>query len=422
LSNLRRNIPEGVRDILFQECSSKNQVINTLRYIYISRGFFEVTTPTLEFYDVFHGETISFEQEKMYKLFDNLGRILVLRPDMTMPIGRIVATKLKEALYPLRICYSGNIFRMNETCNGKISEITQSGIEIIGSESSRVDAEVIITAIEALLAIGIKNFEIELGQAEFFKGIIEEIDMKEEEIENLRAFVENKNFSALKEFIEDKEHVLGEDNVEVLKKLPELFGGVEILDKARELTKSLRALSALDNIAEIYKKIDLVGLGSYISIDLGMVQNIHYYTGIIFRGYSREGLNTVISGGRYDDLIAQFGESKPAIGFAMNVDSVMSILEKQGENNEGTKKKFLLHYEEPFINDAHKLAVQLRNKGFTIELSLFEDKEKAIGYAEKNNIYKFIYILDKEKVSIMDMKNKALCNMSINKFIYGLEE
>jgi ATP phosphoribosyltransferase regulatory subunit len=209
LNSWKRHIPEGSRDILFEDCSNKIEIISALRKLYMSTGFLEVISPTLEFYDVFQGDTISIEQGKMYKLFDNAGRILVLRPDMTMPIARIVATKLRDSLYPLRICYSGNIFRMNENWDGKISEMTQSGIEIIGSEGAKADAEVIITAIQALLALGLKKFELELGQAEFFKGLIEDIELDEVEMERLRGLVENKNFGALREFIEEKEAILG---------------------------------------------------------------------------------------------------------------------------------------------------------------------------------------------------------------------
>ncbi len=205
MNNWKRHIPEGSRDILFEDCSNKIKIIDKLRKLNIDAGYLEVLSPTLEFYDVFQGDDVSIEQEKMYKLFDNAGRILVLRPDMTMPIARITATKLRDSLYPLRICYSGNIFRINENWNGKVSEMTQSGIEIIGSESPKADAEVIITAIKALIAIGVKKFELEIGQAEFFKGLIEDIELTEGEMEKLRGLVENKNFGALREFIQEKE-------------------------------------------------------------------------------------------------------------------------------------------------------------------------------------------------------------------------
>ncbi|MBU3141935.1 ATP phosphoribosyltransferase regulatory subunit [Clostridium sp. CF012] len=422
MNNWKRHIPEGSRDILFEDCNNKIKIINVLRKLYINSGFTEVISPTLEFYDVFQGDNIFIEQEKMYKFFDNVGRILVLRPDMTMPIARIVATKLKDSLYPLRICYSGNIFRMNENWEGKVSETTQSGIEIIGSESPKADEEVIITAIQALLAIGVKKFELEIGQAEFFKGLIEDIDLTEDEMEKLRRFVENKNFGALREFIEEKEGKFGAKDILALKKLPELFGGIEILAKARKLTGNKRAQAALDTIEKIHERIENVGLGKYISIDLGMVQHIDYYTGITFRGYSSEVGNTIISGGRYDNLISKFGETMPAVGFAIDVDNILSVLEKQGNNNEKGRLKFLIHYKNSQVGDAFKFAAQIREKSFVCELCLYDEKEKTLIYGEQKKLDKMIYIFEDEKVEITDIKSKKSWKVDMQEFIKSLEE
>ena len=421
MNNWKRHIPEGSRDILFEDCTNKIKIIDTLRNLYISTGYLEVISPTLEFYDVFQGDDVSIEQEKMYKLFDNAGRILVLRPDMTMPIARIAATKLRDSVYPLRICYSGNIFRINEDWNGKVSEMTQSGIEIIGSESPKADAEVIITAISALLAIGVKKFELEIGQAEFFKGLIEDIDLDYEEMERLRGLVENKNFGALREFIDDKEAKFGIENVEALKKLPELFGGIEILCAARMLTQNRTALAALDTIEKIYERIVSVGFGEYISIDLGMVQHIDYYTGITFRGYSSEVGTTIISGGRYDNLISKFGASMPAVGFAIDVDNIQSVLSKQGNDNKNVNEKFMIYFENRLAACAYKFAEQIRTKGLSTELSLFEEKEKALNYAQNKGIEKIICILEENIIEIIDTKSKNKFKTSVEKFINGLD-
>lgn len=422
MNNWKRHIPEGSRDILFKDCSNKIDIINLLRKLYVSSGFLEVISPTLEFYDVFQGDDISIEQEKMYKLFDNEGRILVLRPDMTMPIARIVATKLKDSLYPMRLCYSGNIFRKNENWEGKVSETTQCGIEVIGCESQKADAEVIITAIQSLIAIGVRKFQLEIGQAEFFKGLIEDINLEEEEIEKLRRLVENKNFGALRVFIEEKEEILGRKNLEALKQLPELFGGIEILGKARMLTQNKRAQDAIDTIEKIYEKIESVGLGAHISIDLGMVQHVDYYNGITFKGYSNEIGTTIISGGRYDNLIAKFGTAIPAVGFAIDVDNILSVLDKQSSNNKKIREKFIIHYENALIGDSCKLAARIRDKDFITELSLFNEKEKTFNYGEQKDIDKMICILQDEKLQIIDIKSKKSLNLNVEEFFKRLEE
>jgi len=384
----KKYIPEGMKDILFEECISKVKIENQFRDLYLSGGFEEVISPTIEFYDAFTGDDQPMEQEKMYKLFDNQGRILVLRPDMTTPIARIAATKLKDRALPLKLCYTSNIFRINENWNGKTNEITQSGIEIIGSDSIKADAEVIITGINALVSAGLKNFKIELGQAEFFKGLTEELEMKEEEIEKLRRLIENKNFAGLKVFIDENISLINQESENILRELPSLFGGIEVIEKARSLTVNKSALEALENLEKIYLMLEEVGLSSYLSIDLGMVHQINYYTGIIFRGYSNEVGNNIISGGRYDKLLGSFGVDMPATGLAINVDNILISLSKQSEEVFEEKNDFFIHYDKNFLKEAYDTAMVLRNNNMEAELSVFEtESESAECFNNKKKKY-----------------------------------
>lgn len=386
----KRYIPEGTRDMLFDECSKKIKVEDTLRKTYINSGFLEIISPTLEFYDVFSGENSTLPQEKMYKLFDNQGRILVLRPDMTTPIARLAATKLKDAPHPLKLCYTSNIYRMNESLNGKNSEITQSGIELIGIDSIRADVEVIITGISALLSCGLHNFKIELGHAEFFKAIVENVALEDEVKEKLRRYIENKNFTALSEFLEERKAKLDEKTLYILKELPKLFGDIKILDKASGLTDNPKALEALETIREIYRIIEEAGLSDYLSVDLGMVQDLNYYTGIVFRGYASGVGGSILSGGRYDNLICQFGEEQPATGLAIDVDSILVAL--QNDNEEESREKVLIYYKEGFFREAYKKALNLRKSGIITELSLIDSYEEALKYANKKGINSIIEI------------------------------
>lgn len=420
LETWKRYLPEGTKDIIFNDCKGKKDVINIFSEIYTSRGFKEIISPTLEFYDVFSGENKSIEQEKMYKLFDNTGRILALRPDMTTPIARIAATKLKNVEGPIRIFYNGNIFRVNEIWDGKNSEITQSGIEILGAENSKADLTAIITAIEALLAVGIESFQIELGQAEFYRGLMEDIHIDKDELNKMKTFIENKNYTSLKEFIDNRQEFISKESAEALKSLPELFGNIEVLDRARKLTKNPRALRALDNISEICEKLGSIGLGSYITIDLGMIQHIHYYTGIIFRGYSTEACGNILSGGRYDNLIGQFGKDMPAVGFAIDVDSVLQSLKLQNDNNRSNKKKIFIQYKEEYLDAAYRAANELINKGVIVEMSLFDDIKEAVLYCNANNIKRIINFTEAETVSVVGLENSQDVNMRITDFITSL--
>ncbi|KOA19959.1 ATP phosphoribosyltransferase regulatory subunit [Clostridium homopropionicum DSM 5847] len=416
----KRYIPDGMKDILFEECNEKLTIEESLRKSYKQSGFSEIISPTLEFYDVFDLESQSISQEKMYKLFDNAGRIMVLRPDMTTPIGRIASTKIKQSNYPLRLCYNSNIFRINENLNGKTSEITQSGIEIIGVKNIKADAEAIINAIEALLNLGLKNFKIELGEAKFFKALIEDTEINEEDLEKMRSIIENKNYVTLSNFLRDKQYGISEDNIEILEKLPQLFGDISIIDEARSLTNNQKALEALDNIHNIYKIIHEIGLSSYISIDLGMVQNIDYYTGIIFKGYVEEVGDYILSGGRYDNLIKQFGTNLPATGFAINVDNVMDALKKQNTLKIKETKKIVIYYKEEYLKNAYELMNLIRQNDFICELSLFSKENESIEYGKENKIHSMISIIDENNLKVFDLLTDECDIVKMDKFLSTL--
>lgn len=385
----KRYIPEGAKDTLFEECAQKIEIEDTLRKTYIDCGYQEVISPTLEFYDVFIGENATLPQEKMYKLFDNQGRILVLRPDMTTPIARIAATKFQDASYPLKLCYTSNIYRVNESLNGKNSEITQSGIEIIGIKSLKADVEAIIMGINALIKCGLKDFKIELGQAEFFKAVIEDVNIGEEDREKLIRYIENKNIAALSEFVEDKSDYIGENALLMLKELPRLFGDIGVLDRAEELTNNTKVLDAIESIRKVYKIIESAGFGEYLSVDLGMVQHLNYYTGIIFRGYTHGVGGNILSGGRYDNLIGQFGLEKPATGFALDVDSIILALDKKEESY---REKVLIYYNEESFVEAYKKAEEFRKNNVIAEMSLLDSEEEAVDYAKNKGISKVIKV------------------------------
>lgn len=387
MTNLRKYIPEGTRDILFNECTVKKNIENILRSIYIEMGYKEVNTPTFEFYDVYNLRNQPITQDKMYKLFDNLGRMLVLRPDMTTPIARIAATKIKERNSPVKLSYTGSIYRMNEVLNGKMSEITQSGIEILGSDSLRADVEVIITAIRGLLKSGLKKFKIEIGQVDFFKSIIEEVNIDEEEAEKLRNLIENKNLSEVEYFIEENKSLIG-NKKELIKSIPELFGGREVIERAQKLTSNEKAIKALETVLKVYAAVEKAGYGEYLSIDLGMVQHINYYTGLIYRGYARGVGDALLSGGRYDTLISQFGSDIKATGLAINVDNLMEALTSEGNFISSETSSCVIF--STAIENAYKKFFELSRKGIKSEISLFNNMSETIAYCKENNIPKVI--------------------------------
>ncbi|KEI97784.1 ATP phosphoribosyltransferase regulatory subunit [Clostridium botulinum] len=408
MENWNKYIPEGMKDILFEESNIKLNIEDQLRKIYKYSGFSEIISPTIEFYDVFNSNIQAIPQEKMYKLFDNLGRILVLRPDMTTPIGRITGTKMKECTYPLKLCYTANIFRVNEKLNGKRGEITQSGIEIIGTNGIKSDVDSIVTAINALLSLGLKNFKIELGEAGFFQALTENIEIKEENLKKLKEIIRNKNYVALKKFLDEISSKYSKEDFELIKNLPKLFGDIKIIEKAKALTKNKKALKSLDDIHNIYKSIENIGLEAYISIDLGMVQNIDYYTGVIFKGYVEEVGDSILSGGRYDNLIQHFGIELPATGFAINVDDIMIALKKQNTMSMDKDKKVLIFYKEEFLRKAYDFMQELKMKKIICELSLLDDDKEILLYSKKKGIDFIIGFMGEEKLFVKDLKSDKI--------------
>ncbi|ABK61372.1 MULTISPECIES: ATP phosphoribosyltransferase regulatory subunit [Clostridium] len=420
MDKLKKYTPDGMRDILFKECEEKLYVEKKLRNLYKLNGFSEIISPTLEFYDVFNFENQPIAQEKMYKLFDRNGRILVLKPDMTMPIGRIVATKVNYKDYPLKLCYTSNIFRINENLNGKTSEITQSGIEIIGIENIKADAEVVITAIESLLQLGLKNFKIELGQSKFFKEIIKNENINKEEVFTLKNLIENKNYVALKDYLKEKTKIIKADTIKILEQLPRMFGDIGVVYEAKNLVNDNEQLKALDEILSLYKIIDKVGLSKYVSIDLGMIQDIDYYTGVIFKGYVEGVGDYILSGGRYDKLIGNFGCDLPSTGFGINIDNIIEALRIYEVLNIRKFRNVILHCENKYLNRAYKIANRVRKNNIICEISLRDTIEDTIKYARSKCVDKIIFIDNREFIKIYDINFNKSKEVIIDNFLEEL--
>lgn len=382
MKSWKRYIPEGTSDYLFQEAKMKLDLEEKVRKVFIKRGYKDVITPTIEFYDVFNASGRIIEQESMFKLFDKSGRILVLRPDETAPIARVVGTKLNDLKGSVKICYISNVYRINERYNGKSSETTQAGIEIIGTQNVKADAEVIITGIKSLLSIGIDDFIIEIGHALFFNSIMDEILLNDEDKESIRELVENKNYTSLDEFIKNNSSIINNKIGNQLRMLPGLFGGFDILEHAEKSFDYAGAKKAIDDIKEVYSLIKAAGLDKYIKFDLGMVHELNYYTGIIFRGYSNYLGQDIISGGRYDGLVANFGNPTPSTGMAIYLDNILEI-NKKINKTEKTEEKIIIYFNKGCGKTAYTLCDFLDEKELKNEISLYEDYEATILHADE---------------------------------------
>lgn len=381
--------PEGTKDLLFGECIIRRNTENTLLELFKSRGYSEMITSGLEFYDVFNLNSRYFPQENLYKLTDSKGRLLVMRPDSTMPIARVIATRLKDAVLPLKLCYNQTVYRTEPALKGRSDEIVQAGIELIGSQLKIADLEVISTAAASLSSFGMK-FSLEIGHIGIFKELVGKLDADEITKEKIRKLIEQKNFPALNDLLD----TFGANPITAaLKKLPALFGGIEVFEKAQQLMPDEKINRLLDELREIYcDAAEICGSDGEITVDLGLVNKTDYYTGIIIKGYLQGHGDEVVSGGRYDKLISEFGYDVPAVGFAVNVNAVAKVIEKNGVLPGIPRADAIVYAEEGCEVAAIKAAQEMREQGLIVENALFYDLDSVREYAKEKKISKVVVI------------------------------
>lgn len=332
-----RITPEGTKDLLFQECAAQRRITEMLRETFEKKGYHEVITPGFEFYDVFSSNSMYFPQESIYKLIDHKGRLLAMRPDSTIPIARLTATKLKGHTLPIRLYYAQRIYRQQPALRGRSNEIMQMGIELVGLSTFESDIEILTTGMEALTSCCTDDFRIELGHIGIYNLLMEHLNTTSEQKETIHSLIASKNYAGLSDTLESFPK---SQTVEILKELPKLFGGREALEKARSLfngydEKLLEMLSYLERIFQGLMDLRL----EKVMIDFGLVHQAEYYSSLIFRGYISSAGEPVLSGGRYDELFKDFGESLAATGFGINVDQLASGLLRCGEPNNADEKE-----------------------------------------------------------------------------------
>lgn len=311
--------PEGTRDLLFAPARRLRAVEQRVRQSLEDREYSEVITPAIEYYDVFAQANPAVGQENMLKIVDRAGRICVARPDNTTPIARIAATRLEGAELPVRLYYSQKVFRSIAEGHGHKSEFLQVGAELIGSDGLEADLDILTAAFSALEQAEAGSFRIELGHAEIYKALIEALGVDEQTAEDIRRLIENKSFAALGDALAPYQ---GSAAYQALCAMPQLFGGVEVLDQVEHMTGNMRVLAAVAYLRRVYTALEQAGFGESVIIDLGLVHEMDYYTGIMFRGYLGGAGAAILAGGRYNALCAKFGRDLPAAGFGIDVERI----------------------------------------------------------------------------------------------------
>lgn len=392
--------PEGTKDYLFEEVVARNFVIDKLQNIFSTSGYCEVCTPAFEYLDVFDKEN-GIQSEQMYKLTDHNGRLMVLRPDSTTPIARVVATRLKSEKNPIRLFYNQSVFSTAKKMSGKSDEILQTGIELFSNSCLKADMEVLSLAIRSLGRLSPYSFRLEIGHIGIFNHLIENLSADDKQKEEIRLLIKSKNYPSLNDIL-DK--IGNSYEATALKQLPTLFGGAEVFEKALEVLKDDTTISILKELQNVYTKLKALQTDGDLCVDLGIVNRTNYYTGIVFEGYMEEFLGqAVLVGGRYDTLTSQFSEDNSsfgATGFAVNVDAAASALIQTNLFTGVNPVKVLIHACDGYEMEALKYLETVTAGGkLNVEFSLCETVEESIKYAQENSINNVYSVSDKiEKV------------------------
>ena len=375
--------PEGTRDLLFEECEARREIEKELSLMFKWRGYKKVITPTLEFFDVFNRESSGQAPESMYTLTDYRGRIMVMRPDSTLPIARIAATRLKAASYPLRLYYNQRVFRRARNFSGHSDETTQAGIELIGASGLRADLEIIVTAMDALEKCEAPDFRLEIGHAGFFKALSKSLKATNAQKDRIIELIDTKNYAALNDLLDSLKDTQAS---RVLRNLPRLFGDKKVIEQAKENCQSKDEIEPLDYLSQIYDKLEALGLSDKINIDLGLVHRNNYYSGLVFRGFIHGSGQTVLSGGRYDRLIGEFGKNLAAIGFGLEIDALANAMLKRGELGSKKQADVLVFGQEGFELEALLHIRSLNSQGLVCENCVETNLKAAKSYARKIGI------------------------------------
>ncbi|MDY3862071.1 MAG: ATP phosphoribosyltransferase regulatory subunit [Ruminococcus sp.] len=376
--------PEGAKDYLFKECASCRQVTERVEKVFKSHEFKQVITPGIEFYDLFTMDSCSIDQEYMFKTVDNKGRLLAVRPDSTLPIARLVSTRLKNKILPVRLYYNQSVFRNIPSLSGRNNEIMQMGVELLGATGKRADLEILTTAIQSLSSVT-DNFRIELGHSEFFNALSNQLDVSDAEKEEIRFTIESKNYSALNSILDN---IPDTQAVNAIRKLPRLFGDAEVFDKAAEIFEGTEAMNALDYLKDIYTELSKLDINKNLSIDLGLVQRNDYYDGIVFCGYVQGSGDSVISGGRYDSLLEKFDAPMGAAGFAINVNELAKIYIDDEKFDYTEQPDVLVFAENGNEIKALEYTNNLIKSGVKAQFCVLDTIEQAREYAQKRGIEK----------------------------------
>jgi len=318
-----------MRYYLGAEARLRRSVEDTAMSVFEGWSYEEVLTPTVDYYALFEQGMGSAEAQASFRFTDNDGRMLSLRPDITSSVARVAATLLADNKRPLRLCYAAPVFRQQQQSHAEWRrENTQLGCELIGTNTGAADMEVLLVAAEILQRIGLTDlFRITINDVSVFDGLLAELNFDDDSREKLRKLVDTRDQTEIQQFLAVRS--VPSELSHSLLKLALSTGRENVLDEASANVRNSQSLTALGRIKSLWGVIESLGMQDCFEIDLADVSGLNYYTGLSFKVFVRGIGYRVGRGGRYDSLTANFGKPEPAVGFVLNLDSLVEVLGRQ---------------------------------------------------------------------------------------------
>lgn len=380
---LLAQIPTGTKDLLPEDAKHKRFLEAKWAALLEQWGFQEIITPTLEYFQVLTAGIGTGLADDMYKFVDKGNSILALRPDMTTPIARVAASRMKDQPLPLRLYYIANVFQhVAQIQAGHQCEFYQAGVELLGAGTPMADAEVIALAVEALREAGLNRIQVSIGQIDFINGVMEETGLSATERQEIKLALLKRDFVGLGELLANSQ--LSPEKRAFITRIPLLHGKQEVIHEALTMTENYKARQALQNLNTIFAMLDMYGVAGYVNVDLGLIRDYDYYTGMVFEVYT-SGLGfPICGGGRYDNLVGQFGSSIPATGFAIGVERALLALQRQGYAFPLQPERYSVIYAEGCETRAVEKARELREAGYIVELEMKGRTVEELGHYMAN--------------------------------------
>ncbi len=346
-------LPAGVRDWLPHELARKREIELVMRAAFGRWAYEEVQTPMFERFDVLE-RGLGYElTEQSFRFNDRRATPLALRPEMTTPIARLVSTRMRDVPLPLRLAYIAPVFRYyDQPQEGRMRELTQAGVELIGAHGVDADAESLFMAIEALDNVGLRDARFDINDASVVDGILEGLGLDGDAALTAKSLMKERNIVALRK--------LGHERLVAFA-------------MSRAVCRTPQSIAALDGLAELLERAAALGYADRVQIDFALLRDLDYYTGFIFEGYVAELGFALCGGGRYDSLLPNFGFDVPAVGWTAGIERVLIALERRGKHVERRR-----HRIDVLVAGSDVVAAYERSAGNVVRFATGSLDEKAL--------------------------------------------